>query len=649
MSDTSVSRIRYGYDEPLPERVTLRAGRLTLCLENGALRYIQAGEYELIRSIYVAVRDRNWSTIVPKLSDIHIEDKGDGFEINFTAEHRMDEIEFVWKGGIVGNPDSSIRFGMNGRAEHSFWYNRIGFCVLHPAGQAGLPLEVETESGIIEGKFPCFISPNNPFSDMKAMRLTLPNGSQTEIKFEGELFEMEDQRNWTDASFKTFCTPLRIPYPVEMCAGQIVEQAIELRLTQRSQAQAVEQGAAEPDFSQPAVTVGSLESGRLPQLGTTLPHPFRFLATPDQVWGRLDALRLSYLRAIVSLTSPDWRDVLVEINLAAKRLGMGLEIELLADEGGWEIRSFVDEIVKAEIPIVRVLVFPATSYESTRELLQAVARARDAAQLRFAIGGGTRVNFAEFNRMELPLDCMDVAAYTISPQVHTFDLASITETLTAQRATVESARQLTAGKPLSVGPVLWKQRLNPYATNEADKRRLENSDHQVDARQYSLFGAGWTLGSLTQLTTAETDYASYYQISGPLGIMEQDGRHVYPLYHILEKISSFATGSLIEILSVTGWDPLHTAFLAMGSGMNRRVLAANLTNETREIRVILGNAQPYLLWELNEENIDAAGAVRILNRNEASLHVEGEGSGIILKLLPFAVACIDASIKDVQK
>ena len=31
---------------------------------------------------------------------------------------------------------------------------------------------------------------------------------EAELAFEGDIFEMEDQRNWTDASFKTYCTPL---------------------------------------------------------------------------------------------------------------------------------------------------------------------------------------------------------------------------------------------------------------------------------------------------------------------------------------------------------------------------------------------------------------------------------------------------------
>ena len=40
------------------------------------------------------------------------------------------------------------------------------------------------------------------------------------IRFEGDLWEMEDQRNWTDASYKTYSTPLRLPYPVEIQRGR---------------------------------------------------------------------------------------------------------------------------------------------------------------------------------------------------------------------------------------------------------------------------------------------------------------------------------------------------------------------------------------------------------------------------------------------
>ena len=39
---------------------------------------------------------------------------------------------------------------------------------------------------------------------------------------------MEDQRNWTDASFKTYCTPLARPFPVPVQAGDRVDQRVAL-------------------------------------------------------------------------------------------------------------------------------------------------------------------------------------------------------------------------------------------------------------------------------------------------------------------------------------------------------------------------------------------------------------------------------------
>ena len=34
------------------------------------------------------------------------------------------------------------------------------------------------------------------------------DGATVDIVFGGEIFEMEDQRNWSDASYKTYCVPL---------------------------------------------------------------------------------------------------------------------------------------------------------------------------------------------------------------------------------------------------------------------------------------------------------------------------------------------------------------------------------------------------------------------------------------------------------
>ena len=37
---------------------------------------------------------------------------------------------------------------------------------------------------------------------------------------EGDTWETEDHRNWTDASFKTYSRPLSLPYPYAIAKGE---------------------------------------------------------------------------------------------------------------------------------------------------------------------------------------------------------------------------------------------------------------------------------------------------------------------------------------------------------------------------------------------------------------------------------------------
>ena len=45
-------------------------------------------------------------------------------------------------------------------------------------------------------------------------------------RMEGDTFEMEDQRNWTGASYKTYVRPLALPWPYTLAAGAKIDQAV---------------------------------------------------------------------------------------------------------------------------------------------------------------------------------------------------------------------------------------------------------------------------------------------------------------------------------------------------------------------------------------------------------------------------------------
>src|ERR687889_23354 len=217
--------IQYGKDAPLPRRHALRSGPLTAVLEGGDLRYVKLGDETVVLRLYAAVRDRNWNTIEPRFLSYELNSDDDGFSVRFVAENVGNDVDFEWHGSIAGTRDGVITATMDGVARKSFLRNRIGWCVLHPMELAGVQAMVETPDGTVEGAFPDLISPHQPFVDMQSIAHTT-SGGEILIGFEGDLWEMEDQRNWTDASYKTYSTPLRLPYPVEIHEGDRVWQRV---------------------------------------------------------------------------------------------------------------------------------------------------------------------------------------------------------------------------------------------------------------------------------------------------------------------------------------------------------------------------------------------------------------------------------------
>ena len=96
---------------------------------------------------------------------------------------------------------------------------------------AGQPCTIEKTTGEkVKGSFPDLIAPHQPFFDIRAIRHTVVPGLEAEVRMEGDTFEMEDHRNWTDANFKTYCTPLAKPYPVKIESGTTIQQAVTLTL-----------------------------------------------------------------------------------------------------------------------------------------------------------------------------------------------------------------------------------------------------------------------------------------------------------------------------------------------------------------------------------------------------------------------------------
>ncbi len=645
--------MRYGVDAPLPEQRMLRAGPLTAVLEQGDLRYISAGGIEVVRRLYMAVRNRNWDTIEPRYTAFSVDDHGDSSTVRFAAEHVSAGVDFAWEGTIEGRADGTIIYRMDGAPRRPSLRNRIGFCVLHPMDLAGVPVEVQTPQGVVKGEFPKRISPHQPFLDMQAIRHPVgPNATLT-IQFEGDLFEMEDQRNWTDASYKTYCTPLRLPYPVEVTPDQRIVQTVTITLEGEPPARVA------ADAQAASVEVGSRPAGSLPPIGFGEAFHGERLST-DEVT-RLRLLRPAHLWLDLDLGAPDWHERLRRAAENAAALGAGLELSAVAaEDGGFD--RLASAIADLPAPVLRVFAFPPVSLpvvfprhdlETTRDVMSQARSAFERAGVKVALGGGTRAYFTELNRaLDLPLDLMEWVTYTINPQVHAFDNLSLVETLAAQSETVASTRAIAGNVPLAIGPVTLRPRWNPNATAAPPEPGLDELPAEVDPRQLSLLGAGWTVGSLHRLAEAGVQSLTYFETTGWRGVLERQSgltrRHLFPsrpgqlfpLYHVFAALADVAGG---ELLPVRLREPLATEAIAVRQADRLRMLVANVTDVERtvEIRAPLREATVQLL---DETTYDAAASdPGFLSAPGGDPLVSQEGR-FALTLRPFAVARIDGDV-----
>lgn len=213
MLTTAESRRLYGTSvQPTPFRV-LRAGPLEARLENGNLRYVRHDGAEVLRAIAYVIRDRDWGTLVPFLDGMYVEERADRFSATYGAVCVNGGASLKLHATIEGRSDGWLQFDVQATPDNDFETNRCGFAIL-PAidSVAGAPVTVEHCDGSMEEAiFPDPIEPWQPFKSIRALTHRPAPHLLAICRMEGDAFEMEDQQNWSDASFKTYVRPLELP------------------------------------------------------------------------------------------------------------------------------------------------------------------------------------------------------------------------------------------------------------------------------------------------------------------------------------------------------------------------------------------------------------------------------------------------------
>ena len=645
MSSPSPTFLVHGTDTPSAPPRPLRAGPLWLDYDSGDLRCVKLGEREILRRIGGAVRDRNWDTVPGILSEERIEASGAAFRITYTSTHRKGGIHFVWHAALTGDADGTLRFTFDGEAKTNFLRNRIGMCVLHPIREcAGARVRALLADGTgRELVFPEMISAEQPvrgFDALSGLAHEVTPGVWVEVRFTGEVFETEDQRNWIDASFKTYGTPLTLPFPVEVKAGTRLRQSVEVRLQMAQPAEPIRRPLA--PVVPVHVEVSTAGWVRLPELGlgcSNNPSPEN---SPNKA--RLEALPLSHLRTDVRLADGDGRQHLQGASLEAATLGLPLELALHLPSSGEidqeDLRAWFGRYVATASPrgLKRILVFCDGEKSTTPAALATVRQ--HLGDLGVPIGAGTDANLCQLN-LQRPPPTGDFICWSMNPQVHAADSRSLLETPEAAAAQVASVKTYFPGAPLVVSPITLKPRFNPAATSAVVAPSADELPPQVDPRQMSLVGAAWLVAMLAALAPSGVESLTFFETTGWRGVMESAfgsplpdkfpsfAGGVFPVWHVFAALTGFHF-----VVAATVSDPQRVAAFAVADQTGRRrLLLANRTASGVEVtQACFGGAARVL----DESNV--ADAMR---EPEAWWRRPGVPTGETLWLSAFAVAFVD--------
>jgi hypothetical protein len=512
-------------------------GPLSFILEanSGFVREVRFHRHEILRGIYPAVRDERWGTAPAQVITRVAGQDSASIHLQLQGTVAAGEIAFTWSASILADANGKLRYQWHGRAQRDFQTNRTGLCVLHPIEVAGAPCVVEHTNGRrVASWFPHDISPHQPFSDIRAITHSIAGRAEVETRLDGDVFEMEDQRNWTDASFKTYCRPLDWPKPYRLSCSAAVEQSV--MVTVRGTPAPALIGESRLEFTPLTGSSG------IPAIGFTMGEP---LST--RVRERIRLLRPDHLRVeTTSATLPATVDWAVR---ECEAVGCTLVVAL---------RNAAAPPARRTLPPrCTVQLFDAAGTAARPEI---VAAWREAGF--DSIATGSCRNFTELNRSRpSPSGEHTEVVFGINAQVHAFDDRSVLETVSVHNIVAHHAHLISAGRPISVAPLI-----------------LGPAPESSDVRLATEFGAVWLLGSLAELGSAGVARVTFARTHGPGGILHDDC--VTPIEELLRLLGSSERCMLVRAADPAS--PVRHAVLVAAAGQ-RTLLVPNASESPVEI------------------------------------------------------------------
>lgn len=558
-----------GTTEESPPVQVLHAGALTLRLRGIRLLEVRVAGHEVWHGVAFLYRDTGWGTPEPVVDAVHHGATAEGgFELRMEAHIPAQErIDLVIQ--LTGHPEGVVRYEVCATPRADLPCNRLGLCLLHPMTMAGRRVQIEhTDGRHSDSHFPTQVPPWPPFMLIQAIRHEYADGAWAQCRFEGDDFELEDQRNNADASFKTYSRSNLMPRPFVLHAGEAIRQALTLRL----------EGQPLSTHVVPPLHLRLSHATRpVPMLGLQI--DVDDVRASTQVLPLLQKLapRLLHLR----VTLPQDLDHVAELAhglaqlLACTPARLRLDIEGLdRHHARAPLQTLARALSDRQVHPWAVAIFPgdATVLKMARE-----------AFARSLIGSGTPHFFAQFNRLER-LGPVDFLSFTTSSIVHDAADETVMHGLQSLPTLIDSIQQRHPGTRVHTGPSCIAAAHSPLGTQPASDGTRRIALAARDPRTQSLFGAAWLLGHVAALAAHDGVQAiSALALTGAQGVWTQDAQarwHACPAFFVMQALAGASSLRPVQWETTTS-----VAALALQHAEKFDILLANLENHEVEVHV----------------------------------------------------------------
>ena len=501
----------------------------TVDLARAAIRNVTYQGAQMIDLLYTAIRPSDWSTLD---SDEHNE------VIELSGENCIVTITDLYAHSAQGktvltlqpNGKFTIDYQLTGLGK--FEINRWGLCfclhtgdwvgskVLADGNNYALSKEISPQrviNGVTQGLFPASNDMHFIAADKRALKVVSA----------GKVLEAEDQRNWTDNTYKIYSGSLAEPRPFVIEKGFKWEQRVEFEVTAPTGAIA--------DGSK----IIAKEIASLPRIG--LQFNTDSLLPNDDLEKALYILDIDHIRVNEeSLTSQKIATV--------SKSGLALEAALLSSNTGAELAREVDHL-SARVPAGSRLLI----HREARQIVQAADLPKNETLNSYIPGSDAYLVDLHREKFEFG----NAVSYSMVPTVHSSDPETVFKTLTTQKESIEFAQKFMAPQ-VSISPITFSTRGNPE-TGHLRENRANFAQPEIAKQIKDLSAAAWTLGSVFALASAGAYSGTWHELFGEHGVIYNESSAIKfsPTFHALSALGAHHSH---EITIATSLDSSWVAF-----------------------------------------------------------------------------------------